>query len=152
MQLPHHRLRQEPPVFVILLLSVMMTSGDLTSQAQNGRRERQVAKTVERFYSHFSRREYDKMWDKLSDAVKEGNDNNKASYIAELSRADLLRLSIQVKDVKITGNKATVTLIKRLRTAGSAKSFSEELEEVWINQKGQWLFDSSRMLSDAPAS
>lgn len=135
-------------VLLLLLLSVLIMSGGHTEQAQNRHREREVAKTVERFYSHFSRHEYDKMWNMLSDAVKEGNDNNKASYTADLSRFDLLRLSIEIKDVKISRNRATVTLTKRSWMAGSAKSFSEEHEEVWINQRGQWLFDSSRILSE----
>jgi hypothetical protein len=138
-------------IFVILLLLAMMTNGDLITRAQNRRQELQVANAVERFYSHFACREYDKMWNMLSDELKEGNDNNKARYIGELSRTNSFRLTIEIKHVKITGDEATVTLIRRGRIDTDSRSFSEVHEETWINQKGRWLFDSSRMLSDSPS-
>jgi hypothetical protein len=141
---------QKMRIFIILLLLAMMMSGDVFTHAQNRRKELQVAKAVERFYSHFARREYDKMWNMLSDEVKQGNDNNKARYMSELSRTNSFRLTIDIKHVKITGDEATVTLIRRGRIDTDSRSFSELHEETWINQKGRWLFDSSRMLSDSP--
>lgn len=143
--------RQKMRIFVILLLLAMMMSGDFITTAQNRRKELQVAKAVERFYSHFARREYDKMWNMLSDEVKEGNDNDKARYISELRRSNSFRLTIDIKHVKITGAEATVTLIRKGRIDTDSRSFSEVHEETWINQKGRWLFDSSRILSDSPS-
>lgn len=55
------------------------------------------------------------MWNMLSDGVKDGNDNNKARYISELSRTDSFRLTIEIKHVKITGDEAVVTLFRRGR-------------------------------------
>jgi len=107
-------------------------------------------KAVERFYLHFSRREYDQIWGMLSDATKDGNDYNKARYINELSRTDSFRLSIEIKNVKITADRATVTLVRRGRIDANSKFFSETHEETWISQRGRWLFDNSRMLNEEP--
>ena len=91
-----------------IILLVIMALGHLNVQAQNRRREMEVRKAVERFYLHFSRREYGRMWDQLSDATKDGNDYNKARYIGELRRTDSFRLSIEIKNVKIIGDQSVI--------------------------------------------
>ena len=75
------------------------------------------------------------MWNMLSDGVKDGNDNNKARYISELSRTDSFRLTIEIKHVKITGDEAVVTLFRRGRIDTDSRSFSEVHEETWLNKR-----------------
>jgi hypothetical protein len=122
------------------------------ARAQTSTEETKVRKAVERFYSYFSQHKYDRMWTMLSRGLKEGNENNKSRYVKELNKGRLLSMRIEITAVKIDGSRATVTVVMRIQSNAApdaqAKTEEETHEVIWVKEKGKWLFDGSRLLSE----
>jgi hypothetical protein len=132
-------------------LVLLICAAPSAAQAQTSIEEAKVRKRVERFYTYFSQHKYDRMWPMLSTALKEGNDNNKSRYVKELNQARLLSMRFEITALKIEGSRATATVVMRIHSdaAADAKTTHEEThEDVWVKERGIWLFDGSRLLSE----
>lgn len=149
MQIKHDKIGFLLVPSLVLLICTLFPAAQAHTQTE----ELKVKKAVERFYLYFSQHQYERMWAMLSQGVKEGNDNNKSRYVRELNQTRLLRLSIKIKAVKVEGSRATVTFVMQMQSDAAADSSSktheETHEDVWVKEKGKWLFDGSRTLSES---
>jgi hypothetical protein len=106
------------------------------------KQELALKRQVKLYYSHFSSGNYDLMWGMSSKSFQKQNDNDKKAYIEYLRNAGLIQTRVQIKNIKITGNRALVKLILSGRSIHDKEWVDEEQNNVWVLENGRWRFDS----------
>lgn len=119
---------------VVLLASSMPV---LTSANQ----EHALRRQVNRYYRAFSDGQYGLLWTLSSRKFHKNNDNDKAAYVAYLRKAGRIKTRVRIKDIQITENRAMVRVVLSLWSTEDKKWFEEEQHNVWVFEKGRWLFD-----------
>ncbi len=123
-----------------VFLTVLFGSTGFLLTAPTPNREPALRKQVNAYYSAFSEGRYELTMSSRN--FRQKNDNDKAAYVAYLRKAGPIKAKAKIKDMHITGNRAVVAVILSLWSEPYKKFFDEEQRNVWVFERGKWLFDS----------
>ncbi len=101
---------------------------------------------VERYYSLFSNRSYEQMWNMSSRELRRKNSNDKQEYVRFLQRVEKAQIKAQIKKVQISGDLARVTLDLHIKPSSDDSWLIEQQQDTWVYYNRSWYFDGSRTL------
>jgi hypothetical protein len=123
----------------VLLLIVFLTLTIISCLAQENTL---LSKRVNLFYENFTNGRYKQMWLMTSKQFKVKNEFDKKSYIQELKKFSNAKIKHTIKDLKINGNQANVSVEVCLSEKEEQKWSCETDDNVWILEKSKWMFDN----------
>jgi hypothetical protein len=98
------------------------------------------------YEKNWANQQYDDVWNMMSQSRRDETKSEQRQFIEFIrgSQATLTRL--EIGEIRIQGEKATVQAKATIRSAVGTKTKQENQEQQWIKVNGVWLLDGYRSL------
>ena len=115
-------------------------------EAQSQSSPDDVRRRVAEYERAWTTRDLKAVWLLMSPRVRQGNDNDEASFEASVRGAGAWLTRVSIQNIKISGELAVVRELVTYSSSSGEKLGNALEESRWVRIRGNWFFDEYRTL------